>query len=55
MQLDDFIVLLKSAESKLVFIEDAIRLIVANFEVDEHERIFPRLKFEHHMQIVHNI
>jgi pimeloyl-ACP methyl ester carboxylesterase len=30
----------------------AVQIILANFDVDEDEAIYPRLSFEHHMQIV---
>lgn len=30
----------------------AIQIILANFDIDEDEAIYPRLSFEHHMQIV---
>ena len=55
MQLDEFITLLQSPGSKWVPDDDTIQLILANFEIDEQERIYPRLNFEHHMQIVRNI
>jgi pimeloyl-ACP methyl ester carboxylesterase len=32
--------------------DDAIQIILANFEVSTEERISPRLSYEHHMQIV---
>lgn len=32
--------------------DQSISIILANFEIDENEAIYPRLKFENHMQIV---
>lgn len=55
MKLDDFIALLESPDSKWVPNDEMIQQILANFEIDEQERIYPRLNFEHHMQIVRNI
>lgn len=55
MQLDDFINLLQAADSKWVPDDETIPLIMANFKVDELKRIYPRLSFDHHMQIVRKI
>ena len=55
MKLDDFIALLESPDSKWVPNDEMIQQILSNFEIDEQERIYPRLNFEHHMQIVRNI
>ena len=55
MQLDDFIALLQSTDSKWRPDDETIQLILANFEVDEQGIIYPRLNFENHMQIVRNI
>jgi len=52
MPLDDFLDLLRRPRPDWQPNEQAIRIILGNFEIREDETIAPRLRFEQHMQIV---
>lgn len=50
--LDTFVARLTRPNPRWVPGEEAIQIILANFEITEDETISPRLDFDHHMQIV---
>lgn len=52
MPLEDFLERLKQAHASWSPDEVAVQIILGNFEISEDETIYPRLKFERHMQIV---
>lgn len=55
MPLNEFITRLRQWNSHWNPSEQAISIMLANFEIDEEDRIYPRLKLESHMQIVRSI
>lgn len=52
MPLEDFLARLASAQTHWQPDERALQIILANFEIDQDEKISPRLTYERHMQIV---
>jgi pimeloyl-ACP methyl ester carboxylesterase len=52
MPLDSFLARLNAPNPRWQPDDAAIQIILANFEITEDESIYPRLSFEHHMQIV---
>jgi pimeloyl-ACP methyl ester carboxylesterase len=52
MPLEKFTAMLKDYQSRWMPDEDTLQIMLANFEVDEQEQIYPRLNFENHMKIV---
>jgi pimeloyl-ACP methyl ester carboxylesterase len=52
MPLDTFLQRLRSPDPRWQPDERAEQIVLANFEISEDETIYPRLTFEHHMQIV---
>ncbi len=52
IQLSQFIKRITDSQRAWQPDDQSISIILANFEIDENEAIYPRLKFENHMQIV---
>jgi pimeloyl-ACP methyl ester carboxylesterase len=52
MSLDTFLERVRNVNGKWQPDEQAIQIILANFDIQEDDTITPRLSFEHHMQIV---
>ena len=52
MPLEDFLALLSGPNSRWQLDDEAVQIILGNFEISADETIAPRLSFAHHMQIV---
>jgi pimeloyl-ACP methyl ester carboxylesterase len=50
--LDEFLEMLRQANSHWQLTDEMVQIILANFEISEDETIYPHLSFERHMQIV---
>jgi len=55
MPLNEFLLRLRQWNSHWNPSDQAISIMLANFEISEEDRIYPRLKLERHMQIVRSI
>jgi pimeloyl-ACP methyl ester carboxylesterase len=55
MPVDEFVSRLKGWTASWSPDEAIFPIILANFQIDEDERISPHLSFDHHMQIVRSI